>query len=86
MPVSLGVDAGGDPGVHAHHPAVLANLDRQRISPPKVYGPASSGRSRNALTWAWRCAALSLTGQRDNDFTPSCSTNRSPRRVETPHR
>ena len=35
-----------------------------------VYGPASSGRSRNAATWASRWVAISLTCERDKRLDP----------------
>jgi hypothetical protein len=33
--VSIGVDPGGDQGMHVDHAAVFANFDRQRIGPHK---------------------------------------------------
>jgi len=51
-----------------------------------VYGPASSGRLRNASTCASRCWAISDTCDLDNCATPSCSTSFSTRRVDTPSR
>ena len=51
-----------------------------------VYGPASSGRVRNASTWASRSAAITLTWDFDNRVIPRDSTSFSIRRVETPNR
>jgi hypothetical protein len=39
LPVPVGVDPGGDQGMHVDHPAVLADLDRQRIDPHERVRP-----------------------------------------------
>jgi hypothetical protein len=51
-----------------------------------VYGPASSGRLRNASTCASRYCAISETCDLDRRAMPSCSTSFSSRRVDTPSR
>jgi hypothetical protein len=39
LPVPIGVDPGGDQGVHACHPAFFADLDRERVDPHEGVRP-----------------------------------------------
>ena len=50
------------------------------------YGPASSGRLRNAATWTSRSAAIAETCDFDSRVIPNDSTSFSIRLVETPSR
>ncbi|COX41494.1 Uncharacterised protein [Mycobacterium tuberculosis] len=52
----------------------------------KVYGPASSGRVRNASTASSSSLAMIDTCDLESFVTPSVSTRRSIRRVDTPSR
>ena len=43
LSVPLGVDAGGDDGRHADHPAALSHLVEQRVHPHVGVGPGIEG-------------------------------------------
>ncbi len=61
LPLPVAVHADRDQGVHQDRAAALANPLSQGVDPDKVYGPASSGRVRNAATSSSRLRAISLT-------------------------
>ncbi len=82
--MSVGVDPGGDQGVHVDHAAVFADFDGQRIGPYKAVRACiqrALAKHRHLGTQVGR----HLTDcDRDNDLAASCSANRSTRRVDTP--
>ena len=86
LPVAFGVDPDSDQRAHAHDPAVLADLEHQRIGGNNVYGPASSGRCENASTASSSSAAITDTWDLERPVTPRDSTSCSIRRVDIPSR
>jgi hypothetical protein len=43
LPVPVGVDPGGDQGVHVDHPAALADLEHEGVGGQERVGPAVQG-------------------------------------------
>lgn len=67
-------------------PSALTPVATMASAATNVYEPASSGRVRNASTWASRSAAITETWDFESRVIPRVSTSFSIRRVETPRR
>jgi hypothetical protein len=61
LPVPVGVDPVAMSACTFTTRASSRTLTLSASTQQKVYGPVSSGRSRNAVTWTSRWAAISLT-------------------------